>query len=143
MTEALLASLHFTRYADVLPALRECRQLDLRIAVVSNWDVSLHAVLDRLGLGGFLDAVVTSAEFGARKPAREIFEHALALVGGDGAVAWHVGDSLEEDVLGARSAGITPILISRGVPAGAPDVETIASLAELPAIVRERLVEAD
>src|SRR5207248_11707596 len=50
MTEALLASLEFTRFADVLPALGALRGLGLRMVVVSNWDVSLHSVLEGLGV---------------------------------------------------------------------------------------------
>jgi len=48
--------------------------------------------------------------------------------------AVHVGDSLENDVEGARAAGIRPLLLVRGgeAPAG---VEVIRSLAELPSIV--------
>ena len=45
-----------------------------------------------------------------------------------------MGDSLENDVAGARAAGIRPVLVARdgSPPAG---VETIRSLAELPALL--------
>jgi putative hydrolase of the HAD superfamily len=80
----------------------------------------LHDVLERLGLVALVDGIVTSAELGARKPAAEIFAHALALAGACAHRAVHVGDSLEEDVGGARAAGITPILLVRGGPAAPP-----------------------
>jgi putative hydrolase of the HAD superfamily len=45
-----------------------------------------------------------------------------------------VGDSLDNDVAGARAAGIRPILVARdGHPP--PGVEAIRSLAELPALL--------
>jgi putative hydrolase of the HAD superfamily len=135
MTEILLASLQFRRFADVQPALRELRHQGLALVVVSNWDVSLPAVLDRLGVAGLLDGILTSAEAGVRKPAPEIFERALAIAGVGAGAAWHVGDSLQEDVAGARAAGISPVLICRGhalAPAGVP---VIRSLAELPAVL--------
>ena len=48
--------------------------------------------------------------------------------------AVHVGDSLENDVAGARAAGIRPVLVARdgAAPGG---VEAIRSLAELPALL--------
>jgi len=131
MVEALLASLCFTAFADARPALLAARARGQRLVVVSNWDVSLHDVLQALGLESLLDGVLTSAEVGTRKPARAMFERALTLVGGHSAQAIHVGDSLEEDVAGARAAGIEPVLIRRDGGEPAPGVRTISSLAEL------------
>jgi putative hydrolase of the HAD superfamily len=134
MVEVLLASLHFTAFADVGPALHAARARGGRLVVVSNWDVSLHGVLRTLGLERQLDAILTSAEVGVRKPSPAIFARALELVGLGAAQAIHVGDSLEEDVAGARAAGIEPVLVCRdgGDPsAPAPGVRTIQSLSEL------------
>ncbi len=46
----------------------------------------------------------------------------------------HVGDSLDNDVVGARSVGIRAILVQRdgGSPAG---VEVVRELTEVPALV--------
>ena len=131
MVEALLASLRFTAFADVRPALVAARARGQRLVVVSNWDVSLHDVLRALGLGPLLDGVLTSAEVGARKPSPAMFERALALVGATAAETIHVGDSLEEDVAGARAAGIAPVLVRRDGGGPAPGVRTISSLDEL------------
>src|SRR5207248_3201245 len=46
VTEALLASLRFRSYDDVAPGLTALRDRGTRLVVVSNWDVSLHLVLD-------------------------------------------------------------------------------------------------
>ncbi len=81
--------------------------------MVSNWDVSLGEVLARLELAPMLDGIVTSAAVGARKPAPAIFARALELAGARPDATIHVGDSLEEDIAGARAAGIEPILIRR------------------------------
>jgi putative hydrolase of the HAD superfamily len=131
MVGALLASLRFTAFADVRPALEAARARGQRLVVVSNWDVSLHDVLHALGLEPLLDGVLTSAEVGARKPARAMFERALALVGVGPAHAIHVGDSLEEDVAGARAAGIEAVLLRRDGADQAPGVRTISTLADL------------
>ena len=128
LTGALLASLRFEPFADVRPALAAARAAGRRLVVVSNWDVSLNDVLDRLGLSQMLDGVVTSAEFGVRKPAPEIFDHALALAGVAAHDAIHIGDSLAEDVAGARAAGIEAVLIKRDGDPGPPGVRTITTL---------------
>jgi putative hydrolase of the HAD superfamily len=131
LTEALLASLRFDPFPDAAPALAAARERGRRLVVVSNWDVSLNDVLERLGLARLLDGVVTSAAAGARKPAPAIFARALLLAGVRPDEAIHVGDSLDEDVAGARAAGIEPILIRRE-PGDAAPVRTIETLAELP-----------
>ncbi len=135
LTGALLASLSFTVFADAPPALAGWRRAGARIVVVSNWDVSLHDVLARLSLAPLIDAVLTSAQAGTRKPSSAIFEQALALAGCGPERAVHIGDSLEEDVAGARAAGIEPILISRTPRSSPAGVRTIASLADFGAVL--------
>jgi putative hydrolase of the HAD superfamily len=141
LTEALLASIRFSAFADARPALAVARGRGMRTIVASNWDVSLHEVLQRLGLGELLDGIVTSAEVGARKPAAAVFERALALAEAQPSQAIHVGDSLDEDVAGAQALGIEAVLLSRdggaapplSRPGGAapPGVQVIGGLREL------------
>jgi putative hydrolase of the HAD superfamily len=128
MVEALLASLRFRVYPEVRAALGQYHARGLRLVVVSNWDVSLHAVLRSLGLSAMLNGILTSAEAGFRKPSPRIFERALQLAGIGAAEAIHVGDSVEEDVAGARAAGIEAVLLRRGGGAGPEGVRTIATL---------------
>lgn len=131
LTSALLASLRFEPFPDVHPALAAARANGRRLVVVSNWDVSLEQVLDRLELLPMLDGVVTSAAVGSRKPSPEIFERALAIARVAAQDAVHVGDSLAEDVAGARAAGIEAVLIKRDGAPGPPGVRTIATLTSL------------
>jgi putative hydrolase of the HAD superfamily len=134
LLDALLASLRFTAFADVRPALVAARTRGQRLVVVSNWDVSLHGVLRTLGLEPLLDGILTSAGVGARKPRPVIFEQALAVAGASPDEAIHVGDSLGEDVAGARSAGIEPVLVRRAAGPTIPGVRTISNLGELGAL---------
>ena len=137
LTEALLASISFSVFADAVPALAAARSSGTRLVVVSNWDVSLHDVLAALGITPLVDGVVTSAELGARKPDPTIFARGLELAGVAAPDALHVGDSFEEDVVGARAAAIEPVLIRRDGSPGPPGTRTIASLSELAVVVRE------
>lgn len=132
LTAALMESLRFRAYPDAPAALSALRERGLRLVVVSNWDVSLPEVLERVGLRPALDAVVTSAAVGARKPAPEIFQAGLRAAGVAAAEALHVGDGPEEDLAGARAAGIDALLIARHRAGGRPaTAAAIASLAEL------------
>jgi putative hydrolase of the HAD superfamily len=131
MTSTLLASLRFTAFADVRPALLEARGRGRRLVVVSNWDVSLQERLEQLELAPLLDGIVTSAAVGARKPSSTIFERALALAEVGPREAIHIGDSVEDDVAGASAAGVEAILIRRDGAPGPPGVRTIATLAAL------------
>jgi len=123
--ERLMAAIRFQAYSDAAPALAELRALGLRLVCVSNWDVSLPSVLDRCGLADGLDAVVTSAATGARKPDPAIFAAALDVAGCEPGEALHVGDTEDEDLVGARSAGIRALLIRRD---GGGDIESLAAI---------------
>jgi HAD superfamily hydrolase (TIGR01549 family) len=132
MSAALVAALRFSAFADAAPALRRERRAGSRIVVVSNWDVSLAEVLGRVGLARLIDDVVTSAAVGARKPDPAIFTRALTVAGVDASECLHVGDSLTEDVAGARAAGIEAVLLDRaGVTVVPAQVRRIAGLGEL------------
>jgi putative hydrolase of the HAD superfamily len=130
--DALVEAVQMRAFPDSEPALRSLRERDLGVVVVSNWDCSLGDVLARCGLGDLIDGAVSSAEAGARKPDPAIFEPALELAGCDANEALHVGDTAEEDVEGARAAGIPVLLLDRDGEAGETDgAETIASLTEI------------
>jgi putative hydrolase of the HAD superfamily len=122
----LVAAIRFEAYPDAPPALASLAGRGLRLIAVSNWDCSLPLVLERVGLNGALTGTITSAGVGARKPDPAIFKAALELAGCAPEEALHVGDTAEEDVDGARAAGIRPLLIDRDGRNG-----DIASLAEI------------
>jgi putative hydrolase of the HAD superfamily len=131
---AMLAALEFTPFPDAEEAVAELSRRGHPLVVASNWDCSLPDWIGPTGLLEHVDGVVTSADAGAAKPDPTVFRRALELAGVDGADAVHVGDSLDNDVAGARAAGIRPILVQRGgdPPAG---VEAVRLLTELPALL--------
>jgi putative hydrolase of the HAD superfamily len=131
---AMLGALEFTPYPDALEGLAGLRGRGHRLVVVSNWDCSLPDWLGPTGLLELVDGVVTSADAGAAKPDPAVFRKALELAGVDGAGAVHVGDSLDNDVAGARAMGIRAILVQRdGEPP--PGVETVRALTEVATLV--------
>lgn len=100
-------------YDDVEPTLRALKRKGLGLGVVSNWDTRLRGICAGLGLDRLVDFIVISAEVGVRKPDPRIFEAALRKAGARPEEALHVGDLPEEDVEGARRAGILPLLVDR------------------------------
>jgi putative hydrolase of the HAD superfamily len=128
---ALLASLAFEPYPDAAPALRELRARGLRLVIASNWDCSLADWLAPLGLLDLVDGVVTSADAHAAKPAPAAFAAALSVAGVEASEALHVGDSVENDVVGARAAGIRAVLLWRDGGPPPDGVEAIRSLTEV------------
>ena len=108
----------------------------LRLVVASNWDCSLPDWLERAGLLELVDGVVSSAEVGAAKPAPAVFAAALELAGAEPGEALHVGDSLDNDVEGARAAGLRAVLVARdGGARPARRRDAVRSLEELPSLV--------
>jgi putative hydrolase of the HAD superfamily len=129
--DAMLAAIRFRPYPEVPGVLARLRADGVRLAVVSNWDVSLHDVLERTALRRLVDAVVISAELGVGKPDPAIFRAALERLGVQPERAMHVGDSLEADVAGARAAGLEAVLVVREGAAAPAGVRVVSSLAEL------------
>lgn len=110
---AMLDSIRFRAYPEVAGWLTVLRTAGLKLAVVSNWDVSLAEVLERVGLAPLLDCVVTSAEAGAAKPDPAVFRLALERLGLQPEEAIHLGDTPDLDLVGAAAAGVEAVLVSR------------------------------
>jgi putative hydrolase of the HAD superfamily len=121
---------NFELFEDALPVLEELRSADVKIGLVSNGirDLTLfvaHHCLD-------VDVIVDSRSHGRVKPHPTIFQAALDALEVDARDAVMVGDSLEEDIEGARALGMEAILVDR--EARHPDVEPrLTDLYGLPA----------
>ncbi len=131
---AMLGALRFGAFPEALEVLALLREGGHRLLIVSNWDCSLPSWLAHTGLLELVEAVVTSAEAGSAKPDPGIFEHALELAGARADQTVHVGDSIGNDIAGARAAGIRGVLVRHDGPIP-PGVESIATLRELPALI--------
>jgi putative hydrolase of the HAD superfamily len=110
---SLTDAISFYAYPDALPALAALAAAGLELAVVANWDISLHDVLARAGLGGSFAFVVTAAAVGAAKPDPKPFAVALTRLGVEASQCVHVGDDPGTDIAGAEAAGISAILLDR------------------------------
>ncbi len=131
-------------YADVEPMLREVRELGAQVGIVSDWGSNLRRIVQHLGLDRYVDFVLPSGAVGLAKPNPAFFQLALERAGVRAGEALMVGDSYRADVRGAWSAGMDAVWLDRAdgiriTPDDEPapaDVRVVASLAELPEIVR-------
>jgi putative hydrolase of the HAD superfamily len=116
-------------FPDVLPTLDTLAARGLKLGIISNWDERLRPLLRRLKLTAHFETIIVSREVGASKPSRAIFRQAARRLGVAPESVLHVGDDLSLDVRGARAAGLSALLLRRGI--GAARAGTIRSLREL------------
>lgn len=96
------------------------------VGIVTNGDGRMqHAKVRRHGLDELVDEVIVSNEVGVRKPRPDIFDIARDRLPADSHV--YVGDSYEEDVIGARDAGFEAVHV-RNDDGPALSVDRLASL---------------
>jgi putative hydrolase of the HAD superfamily len=119
---------HWAAFDDVVPALERLRARGLTTGVVSNWDGRLTRLLSGLNLDALFDTIVCSAEVSLHKPDPRIFELACRRLRVEPCQSAHVGDHYYADVLGARVAGLTPVLLDRRGHGPFEDVRSVASL---------------
>ena len=123
-------------FPDTLPALSELSEMGVRMAIVSNFVDTLPSLCDASGITPFFETIVASVDAGAMKPDGRIWATTLRRLGVNAVDAWHVGDNYWADVMGARAAGLTPVLIDRDGLVPRPDCLRVARLTELVELVR-------
>jgi putative hydrolase of the HAD superfamily len=117
---------------DVWPTLDALASQDMKLAVVSNWDERLRPLLKQLRLDRYFEAVVVSCEVAFAKPSPVIFEEAGRKLGVAFSSILHVGDSVDEDVEGAKAAGCQALLLDRRARTSPPArIESLRELATL------------
>lgn len=101
-------------FPDTFATLEWLRARGHRLGLITNGPREMQRdKIDRHGFEPYFDVIVIEGEFGAGKPDRRVFEHALAVTGASPADAWHVGDNLYADIGGAQAVGIHGVWIHR------------------------------
>src|ERR1700681_1814725 len=120
----------------ILPGTRDALERLRReypLAVISNADGKIDAVLRRCGIEDCFESITDSGKVGLEKPHPAIFEAALRAMKADAAESLYVGDVYSVDYVGARQAGMQAVLFD---VAGAyrerefPRVDSLAGLEE-------------
>jgi putative hydrolase of the HAD superfamily len=136
---------HFRRpdswrcFADVVPALRAIHDAGIAVCVGSNFDSRLREVVMGLPeLSWAVDALVISSEVGYRKPHAAFFQAVCERLSLAPRQVLCVGDDIENDFQGALRAGLSALLLDRGLDR----THDLPHVPNLTALLESRLAEA-
>ena len=121
---------------DVRRALPQLKEAGYILAVISNRDQPFQELLQEHGIGQFFDFSLAAGEVQVWKPDPGVFEHALRRANLSPQDAIYVGDNYYADVVGARRAGLKPVLYD---PLGIfpdPDCPIIKSFDDLNSVIK-------
>jgi putative hydrolase of the HAD superfamily len=102
---------NFELYEDTVPVLAELRRAGMKIGLLTNSSRDVHAFARHHGLD--VDAAVGSLDHGKTKPHASIFRAVLGLLDVEAADAVMVGDTVADDIDGARALGMRALLVDR------------------------------
>lgn len=125
-------------FDDVQPCLDRLNGHTL--GIISNGKLTEQShKLERMGLAGRFAVVVISEEVGVGKPDSRIFLEACRRIGVQPSDCVYVGDDWQNDVVGSRAVGMTPIWLNReNRPVPEPSVLMIRTLADLERALNHR-----
>ena len=111
--------------SSYMPGIRELlrylNEQGIRTAVISNLGWSGKALADRIHRmfpDQLFEFILSSSDYGIRKPDRRLFELALIKAHLAADEVWFVGDTFDKDIQGAHNAGIFPVLYTGTMPKG-------------------------
>lgn len=100
--------------------------------ITNGFNEVQHTKLSTSGLLPYFQQIITAQRAGIGKPATEIYAYALRAADCSGTQCLMIGDNWENDVIGARQAGLAAIWYNPGgVEVPAADCQHVATLAEL------------
>jgi len=111
--EAFETADHWEVYPEVPEVLQKLKSRGYELGVISNFDTRFFKIFRALNLDQYFDSITISSLAGSAKPSPKIFKYALDQHALDPDEAIHVGDSIKEDIEGARKAKILGILVDR------------------------------
>lgn len=116
---------------DVLPTLKSLKDQGYKLAIVSNRHEEFSELVGELGLIDYFEMTLAAGQVGWWKPDPRLFQHALELLGVDADKSIYIGDNYYADVLGARAAGLYPVLVDPFEIYDSPDCPVITSIGEI------------
>lgn len=102
-------------FAEVPAALTHPKLQHLPLVIVANWDSNLSSLAEQLGIRQAFSAILPSETAGVEKPDPTFFQLAVAQLSlsVESDRILYVGNEYRADVVGARAAGLVPVLIDR------------------------------
>jgi putative hydrolase of the HAD superfamily len=99
-------------YEDTIPALTDLKS-DYKIVLVANIDKFSKDVIDRFKLSEYFDMILLSCDTGLLKSDGKFFDMIIEKFDVNVEDLLMVGDSIESDMLPAKTANVKAILIDR------------------------------
>ncbi len=115
--------------------LAELKAAGFLLGVISNRDLPFDEELTKLGLDKYFTLAISGGEAGSKKPEAGIFHYTLTRAGSRPEETMYVGDNYFADVVGARNAGLHPVLLDIGGIFHQPGCPSINTLGDLPAVL--------
>jgi len=100
-------------FPDTIDSLTRWSDRKIELGIISNFDSRLLEVLNHLDLNQFFTSITISSTAGFAKPDVNIFHLALRKHHLAPHQAWHIGDSVTEDYVGAKNAGLRSFCLNR------------------------------
>jgi len=137
MAELWPLRIQYKAFGDAEPSLLELKRMGLRLIIVSNVPSQriLSILVSQTGLLHYFSLLVASGTMGFEKPDQRIFKFASQMANMPIEKMVHVGNKYEEDYLGARSAGMSSVLIDRTGEYSDTQCRKIVKLSELPGLL--------
>ena len=102
-------------YSDAAATLKELKRRRYHIGIIANQSPGAANRLKNWGLSEHIDVVAASAELGASKHDKAIFEQALNMAGCSPSEAAMIGDRLDNDIIPATELGMVTVWIPNGL----------------------------
>jgi len=119
-------------FPETIPML-ETVSKSYNIVAITNGNADVF----KTGIGSYFDLSIRADEAGVAKPDRGIFDLTWEKVGCQSSDVIHIGDSLENDVLGAINAGVTPVWYNPDKEQNTLGVNEVSALSELSSMIQQ------
>ena len=116
---------------EIFTTLPKLLALGKKLGVVSNRDKPYQDEIEGLGMRNYFDFSLAAGEVNSWKPEPGIFEHAVKMAGTKPEQTLYIGDNYFADVIGARRAGLQPVLYDPNRLFREPDCPVIESFDDL------------
>jgi HAD superfamily hydrolase (TIGR01549 family) len=119
-------------FPETIPMLESVSKLYTIVAITNG-----NADVFKTGIGSYFDLSIRADEAGVAKPDRGIFDLTWEKVGCQSSDVIHIGDSLENDVLGAINAGVTTVWYNPDKEQNTLGVNEVSALSELSSMIQQ------
>ena len=101
-------------YGDVKTVL-EALNGKYHLGIIANQPLGTEARLKHYGVRDYFSVILSSAEEGVSKPAKELFLRALERAGCEPHEAWMIGDRPDNDIKPAKALGMNTVRVRQGL----------------------------